>query len=57
MGSEMGIRDRGEYTRVGELGPNSTEQELNAPYTLREIVASARKGGKSAPVGISGIRI
>ena len=32
----------GEYTRVGELGPNSTEQELNAPYTLREIVASAR---------------
>ena len=49
--------DRGEYHRVGALGPNSSEQELNAPYTLREIVASARKGGKSAPVGISGIRI
>ena len=49
--------DRGEYHRVGELGPNSTQEELSAPYTLREVVGSARKGGKSAPVGISGIRI
>ena len=49
--------DRGEYHRVGELGPNSTKAELSAPYTLREIVGSARKGGESAPVGISGIRI
>ena len=49
--------DRGEYHRVGELGPNSTKDELSAPYTLREIVGSARKGGESAPVGISGIRI
>ena len=49
--------DRGEYHRVGELGPNSTKAELSAPYTLRKIVGSARKGGESAPVGISGIRI
>ena len=49
--------DRGEYYRVGELGPNSSKEELNASFTLREIVASARRGGKSAPVGISGIRV
>ena len=45
---------RGEYIRVGELGPNSTQDELEAPFTLREVVAKARAGGKSAPVGIGG---
>ena len=49
--------DRGEYYRVGELGPDSTQEELAAPYTLREVVGSARSGGKSAPVGITGIRV
>ena len=44
--------DRGEYMRVGELGPESTAEELEAPYTLREVVSKARAGGKSAPVGI-----
>ena len=44
--------DRGEYMRVGELGPESTAEELKAPYTLREVVSKARAGGKSAPVGI-----
>jgi len=47
--------DRGEYIRVGELGPNSTEEELRAPFTLRSIVAKARVDGKSAPVGIGGL--
>lgn len=47
--------DRGEYVRVGELRPNSSEQELSAPYTLREVVGKARAGGKSAPVGIGGL--
>jgi ectoine hydroxylase-related dioxygenase (phytanoyl-CoA dioxygenase family) len=46
--------DRGEYLRVGELGPDSSPQELNAPFTLREVVAKARAGGRSAPVGIGG---
>lgn len=49
--------DRGEYLRVGELNPDSTGEELNAPYTLREVVGKARRGGKSAPVGISGPRV
>ena len=49
--------DRGEYQRVGELGPDSTPDELNAPYTLREVVGKARQGGRSAPVGITGLRI
>ncbi len=44
--------DRGEYQRVGELSSKSSEQELNAPYTLRDIVGKARSGGVSAPVGI-----
>lgn len=44
--------DRGDYIRVGELGPDSTEDELQAPYTLRSVVARARAGGKSAPLGI-----
>ena len=54
-GAIVGFRladDRGEYLRVGELGPDSTQEELNAAYTLREVVAKARAGGKSAPVGI-----
>jgi len=46
--------DRGEYLRVGELGPDSTREELQAPFTLREVVAKARAGGKSAPLGIGG---
>ncbi|NCF44187.1 MAG: hypothetical protein GWP70_05120 [Proteobacteria bacterium] len=44
--------DRGDYLRVGELGPTSSEAELNAPYTLREVVGKARAGGVAAPVGI-----
>ena len=44
--------DQGKYHRVGELGPNSSEAELNATYTLREVVGKARAGGVSAPVGI-----
>ena len=44
--------DRGEYLRVGELGPDSTPDELQASYTLRDVVAKARAGGKSAPLGI-----
>ena len=39
--------DTGEYLRVGELGPNSSQEELNAPYTLRR-VGKARAGGRSA---------
>jgi len=46
--------DKGEYLRVGELGPDSTEEELRAQYTLREVVGKARQGGSSAPVGITG---
>ncbi|MFT7129158.1 MAG: ectoine hydroxylase-related dioxygenase (phytanoyl-CoA dioxygenase family) [Gammaproteobacteria bacterium] len=49
--------DRGEYVRVGELGPNSTPEELQAAYTLRDVVGTARAGGKSAPVGIGGSRV
>ena len=49
--------DRGDYHRVGELCPTSVDEELNAPFTLREVVSKARKGGRSAPVGITGIRI
>ena len=45
--------DEGSYIRVGELGPDSSEQELNRAFTLREVVAVARSGGKSAPVGIT----
>jgi hypothetical protein len=44
--------DRGEYHRVGELGPNSQAEALNAPFTLRDVVGKARAGGISAPVGI-----
>jgi len=44
--------DRGEYLRVGELGPESTDGELTAAFTLRDVVGKARSGGQSAPVGI-----
>ena len=49
--------DRGEYLRVGELGPDSSAEELNKPFTLREVVAKARAGGQSAPVGIGGAKL
>ena len=44
--------DRGDYERVGQLGPQSGADELNAPYTLRDVVVKARAGGVSAPVGV-----
>jgi len=47
--------DSGNYLRVGELGPNSKPEQLNAAYTLRGVVAKARAGGNSAPVGIGGV--
>lgn len=59
VGATVGFRlaaDAGEYLRVGELGPDSTEAELNAAYTLREVVGQARAGGQSAPVGIGGAK-
>jgi ectoine hydroxylase-related dioxygenase (phytanoyl-CoA dioxygenase family) len=59
-GSTLDFRlaaDRGEYQRVGELGPNSTRQELNAGFTLRDVVSKARASGQSAPVGIGGAKI
>ena len=48
--------DRGEYVRVGELGPNSASEDLEAPFTLRDVVAKARAGGQSAPLGIGGAK-
>jgi hypothetical protein len=48
-------QDCGQYIRVGELGPNSTEEELNKAFTLRDVVAKARRGGKAAPVGIGSL--
>lgn len=57
-GATVGFRqaaDRGTYVRVGELGPNSTEAELRAPFTLREVVAKARASGESAPLGIGAV--
>ena len=48
--------DRGEYIRVGELSSNSTDEVLNADFTLRQVVAKARAGGRSAPVGIGGTK-
>ena len=59
-GSTLDFRlaaDRDEYQRVGELGPNSTRQELNAGFTLRDVVSKARASGQSAPVGIGGAKI
>lgn len=41
--------DRGEYLRVGVLGPDSDEAELQAPYTVRQIVSDARAAAKSGP--------
>ena len=35
--------DRGEYQRVGELSSESGAAELNAAYTLRDVVTKARK--------------
>ena len=58
-GLTVGFRqaaDRGEYLRVGELSAHSKESELKAPFTLREVVAKARAGGRSAPVGIGGVK-
>ena len=46
--------DDGEYLRVGELGPNSSKEDLNAAYTLRDVVGKARAGGQRPPVGIGG---
>ena len=54
-GATLGFRpaaDRGSYGRVGELGTDSNDPELQAPFTLREVVARARSGGRSAPLGI-----
>ena len=48
--------DRGEYIRVGELSSNSTDEVLNTDFTLRQVVAKARAGGRSAPVGIGGTK-
>jgi ectoine hydroxylase-related dioxygenase (phytanoyl-CoA dioxygenase family) len=48
--------DRNEYLRVGELSAKSTKEQLNAAYTLRDVVKKARSGGKSAPVGIGKYR-
>ena len=48
--------DAGDYLRVGELGPKATALELNAPFTLRDVVTKARAGGRSAPVGIGGAK-
>ena len=48
--------DAGTYLRVGELGPESTDDDLRADYTLREVVGRARAGGRSAPTGITGLR-
>jgi len=58
-GATVGFRlaaDTGTYLRVGELGPESTDAELGADYTLREVVGRARAGGRSAPTGITGLR-
>ena len=58
-GATVGFRlaaDAGEYVRVGELGADSSDAELNADFTLREVVGRAREGGRSAPVGITGMR-
>lgn len=49
--------DNGEYVRVGELGPDSSAEELNAAFTLRDIVGKARASGTSAPVGIGGTKV
>ena len=58
-GATAGFRlaaDANKYLRVGELSPRSTQDQLNAAYTLREVVGAARAGGSSAPVGIGDTR-
>ena len=37
--------------------PNSDRQTLEAEFTLKAVVAKARAGGRSAPVGIGGIKL
>ena len=49
--------DKGEYLRVGELGPNSSKEDLNTAFTLRDVVTKARAANRSAPVGIGGTKI
>lgn len=39
----------GRYVRVGELGPDSSEEDLQADYTLRDVVRVAREGVDSKP--------
>ena len=56
IGAFRQAADAGSYVRVGELSPQSSQEALKAPFTLREVVGAAREGGKSAPVGITGIR-
>ena len=39
----------GRYVRDGELGPDSSEEALQADYTLRDVVRVAREGVDSKP--------
>ena len=51
-GALVGFRraaDRGDYLRVGVLGPDSSEEELQAPYTVRQVVADARAAAWTGP--------
>lgn len=41
--------DEGRYVRVGELGPDSSREDLEAEYTLREVVEAARAARQSNP--------
>jgi len=41
--------DEGRYVRVGELGPDSSTEDLHADYTLREVVRTAREGAEEKP--------
>ena len=49
--------DHGNYIRVGELAPDSPQETLSANFTLKTVVAKARAGGRSAPVGIGGTKL
>ena len=49
--------DEGTYVRVGELGPDSPKEDLEKAYTLRDVVAKARAGGRQAPTAIGGAGI
>ena len=44
--------DEGTYVRVGELGPDSPKEDLEKAYTLRDVVAKARAGGRQAPTAM-----